>query len=163
MIDRMTKVKPRELLHAYWLELKFREEDEEWKHSPHVLELIVHHNKVSWWVRDMIMTTDDTSIQAKTLSLFINVAKYCHEIKCFEVLFSVVGGLLLDPLKGNRNLWKELNATDTAVWKVLRDLVAPKKNFSNYRDSLLAKNCRVPFIGCVLGDLGRCLFPFISY
>uniref|UniRef100_A0A9J2PF47 Ras-GEF domain-containing protein n=1 Tax=Ascaris lumbricoides TaxID=6252 RepID=A0A9J2PF47_ASCLU len=139
--DLFQKIEPAEML--WWAQ----EQDE--KKSPNLCAFTEHFNKVSYWVRTLVIQPSEQRLREKYLLKFVKIMKQLRSMGNYNSYLAILSALdsgpirRLDWTKGALEMLKEHSA-----------IMDSSHSFKNYR-TLLAESrppC-LPYIGLVLQDL----------
>ncbi|KAL9049133.1 MAG: hypothetical protein Q9162_007374 [Coniocarpon cinnabarinum] len=146
------KIKPHECLNKIW-QKKTPGAD---SHEPasNVKALILHSNRLTNLVAEMILHQSDLAKRANVVKHFIHVADKCLALNNFSTLTSIISALGTAPIHRLSRTWSKLGKNTAATLEKMRKLMASTKNFAPYRQALHAANppC-IPFFGVYLTDL----------
>jgi len=141
------KVKPQECLNKTW-----QKKVEESGISPaaNVKALIVHSNRLTNWVAQMILMQQDLRKRVIVVKHFITIADRCLAICNFSTLTSIISALATAPIDRLSRTWAAINSKTTAILEKLRKLMGNTKNFGEYREALhQATPPCIPFFGMI--------------
>ena len=146
------KIKPPECLNKIWQKKTVQTEGAE--PASNVKALILHSNRLTNLVAEMILAQNDLAKRANIVKHFINVADKCLALNNFSTLTSIISALGTAPIHRLNRTWSKLNKNTAATLEKMRKLMASTKNFAPYRQALHAANppC-IPFFGVYLTDL----------
>lgn len=122
--------------------------------ASNVKALILHSNRLTNLVAEMILAQNDLAKRANVVKHFILVADKCLSINNFSTLTSIISALGTAPIHRLSRTWSKLGKGTAATLEKMRKLMASIKNFASYRQALHAANppC-IPFFGVYLTDL----------
>ena len=122
-----------------------------------IRDVISANNKVSGWVSEAILVQEDLKKRAAWVKQFVAIADRCHALNNFSSMMAIYSGLNNASLNRLRRTWDAVNQRHLQMFENMKNLLAPTKNFSKYRETLRMLNppC-VPFLGVYLtGELGE--------
>ena len=139
------KVKPTECLNKTW---QRKVGPEECEPAPNVKAVILHSNRLTNWVAEMILTQSDVKKRVVVIKHFVSVADKCRAMNNFSTLTSIISALGTAPIHRLQRTWAQVNQRTMTVLEQLRKLMGSTKNFGEYRDTLHQANppC-IPFFG----------------
>lgn len=139
------KVKPTECLNKTWQKKVGPGECEP---APNVKTVILHSNRLTNWVAEMILTQSDVRKRVVVIKHFVTVADKCRAMNNFSTLTSIISALGTAPIHRLQRTWAQVNQKTMSVLEQLRKLMGSTKNFGEYRDTLHQANppC-IPFFG----------------
>lgn len=145
------KVRPQECLNKAWQRKPVAGEPDI---ASNVKALILHANRLTNWVAEMILAQADVKKRVAVIKHFVNVADRCLQMSNFSTLTSIISALSTAPIHRLHRTWKEVSKTTMAALEKMRRLMGSTKNFAEYREALHAANppC-IPFFGVYLTDL----------
>ena len=163
------KIKPHECLNKIWAQKKpapgtATSDPNNGLQSPtnganvepasNVKALILHSNRLTNFVAEMILHQNDLAKRAGVVKHFILVADKCLALNNFSTLTSIISALGTAPIHRLSRTWSKLGKGTAATLEKMRKLMASTKNFAPYRQALHAANppC-IPFFGVYLTDL----------
>ena len=122
--------------------------------ASNVKALILHSNRLTNLVAEMILNQNDLAKRAGVVKHFILVADKCLSLNNFSTLTSIISALGTAPIHRLSRTWSKLNKHTATTLEKMRKLMASTKNFAPYRSALHAANppC-IPFFGVYLTDL----------
>jgi len=157
------------------------------KLSPKVIKLIDHFNRLVFWISTKILTAGcnaDTNIenvpspsptppsaslphplmikkQAKAIRKFVKLGRRSLQLRNYNVVMAVLGGLNHGSISRLKAVWGSLPNKVKLQLNELDALMDSKQNYKNYRQSLAKdrEDCRlvpapiVPYLGLYLRDL----------
>ncbi len=91
-----------------------------WTDAPTILAYITHHNRASCWTAHEVLMRADMEERAKALRFFIDVAEHCRRMRNFDMLFALVGGLLITPVFRLKFTWLLLEREYQKRWTALK-------------------------------------------
>ncbi|KAF2762857.1 ras GEF [Pseudovirgaria hyperparasitica] len=146
------KVKPAECLNKIWHTKKT--DDGEPKTAVNVHALILHSNRLTNWVAQMILTQQDVKKRVVVIKHFVNVAEKCRTLNNFSTVTSILCALSTAPVHRLTRTWNAVNARTMTTLEGIKRLISSTKNFAEYRETLHKANppC-IPFFGVYLTDL----------
>uniref|UniRef100_A0A0N5APS1 Ras-GEF domain-containing protein n=1 Tax=Syphacia muris TaxID=451379 RepID=A0A0N5APS1_9BILA len=139
--DLFQKIEPPEML--WWAQ----EQDE--KKSPNLCAFTEHFNKVSYWVRTMVIRPKEQRIRDKYLLKYIKIMKQLRSMGNYNSYLAVLSALESGPIR--RLEWPK-NCVD--MLKEHSTVMDSTFSFKNYRNLLTESRppC-LPYLGLVLQDL----------
>ncbi|KAI9806795.1 MAG: hypothetical protein M1826_004638 [Phylliscum demangeonii] len=145
------RIKPTECLLKTWNDRSAKESPE--THA-NLRALILHSNRLTNWVAEMIVTQAEVKKRVLVIKHFIQVADRCRSMHNFSTLTAIISGLGASPISRLTRTWNQLKQSTKDTLESMRQLMDGKKNFSLYRDTLHAAvpPC-IPFFGGYLTDL----------
>ena len=145
------KIKPQECLNKIW-QKKVPTQDNE--PAANVKALILHSNRLTNWVAEMILAQGEPKKRANVIKHFVAVADKCQGTYNFSTLVSIISALGTAPIHRLTRTWSALNKNTANVLERMRKLMHSTKNFAQYRQALHAADppC-IPFFGVYLTDL----------
>lgn len=139
------KVKPTECLNKTWQKKVGPGECEP---APNVKAVILHSNRLTNWVAEMILTQSDVKKRVVVIKHFVSIADKCRALNNFSTLTSIISALGTAPIHRLQRTWTQVNQRTMTALESLRKLMGSTKNFGEYRDTLHQANppC-IPFFG----------------
>ncbi|VDP14436.1 unnamed protein product [Onchocerca flexuosa] len=119
------------------------------KKSPNLCRFTEHFNKVSYWVRTLVLTPNDQKTREKMMSKFIKIMKHLRIVGNYNSYLAILSALDSGPIR--RLDWSKQITDLLKEHSVVMD---SSHSFKNYR-TLLGESrppC-LPYIGLVLQDL----------
>ncbi|KAL3981386.1 RasGEF domain family protein [Acanthocheilonema viteae] len=119
------------------------------KKSPNLCRFTEHFNKVSYWVRTLVLTSSEQRIREKMMSKFVKIMKHLRIVGNYNSYLAILSALDSSPIR--RLDWSK-HITD--LLKEHSVVMDSSHSFKNYR-TLLGESrppC-LPYIGLVLQDL----------
>ncbi|KAM3727141.1 Rap guanine nucleotide exchange factor [Dirofilaria immitis] len=119
------------------------------KKSPNLCRFTEHFNKVSYWVRTLVLTPNDQKTREKMMSKFVKIMKHLRIVGNYNSYLAILSALDSGPIR--RLDWSK-HITD--LLKEHSVVMDSSHSFKNYR-TLLGESrppC-LPYIGLVLQDL----------
>ena len=146
------KIKPHECLNKIWQKKSSANDGAE--PASNVKALILHSNRLTNLVAEMILAQGELTKRAGVVKHFILVADKCLALNNFSTLTSIISALGTAPIHRLQRTWAKLGKSTAATLERMRKLMASTKNFTPYRQALHAANppC-IPFFGVYLTDL----------
>ena len=139
------RVKPTECLNKTWQKKVGPEECEP---APNVKAVILHSNRLTNWVAEMILTQSDVKKRVVVIKHFVSVADKCRLMNNFSTLTSIISALGTAPIHRLQRTWAQVNQRTMGVLEQLRKLISSDRNFGVYRDTLHhAQPPCIPFFG----------------
>jgi len=150
------KISPRELIDLSWAEKANTNNNNAVanKNSRHVVEFSARFNKVADWVVTEIVLAPNMHQRKDIIQRFLQVAKYCHELKNYNDLTAIISGLNSSPVLRLKKTWKHVDSK----YKNLKEVL---EGYSIANQKLIReihKKGNAPFIPCfglIFGDLIR--------
>ncbi|KAL6068111.1 hypothetical protein QOT17_008359 [Balamuthia mandrillaris] len=145
------RVKEREFLNLSW-------KDPNPNVAKNIKRIVERANRVSFWVATTIVTCRDLVARVSLLKRFLILAERCRELRNFNTLMVILGGLNLHPVSRLKRTWKMLPEKYLVLFARLEQLMENKQNYKNYREALKDTSeaeapGTVPYIGVYLRDL----------
>ncbi|KAH3660222.1 hypothetical protein OGAPHI_007427 [Ogataea philodendri] len=134
-----------------WLKLLF---DEQTKTGLRLITL--RFNLATNWIISEILLTKSVALRALTLSRFIHIANNCLQMQNYATVYQIVLALNSTIIKKLKSTWNAMDVGDLLLFKKLKDLCSPDRNFGNFRSELQqirASKGMVPFLALDLSDL----------
>ncbi|KAG7712265.1 hypothetical protein KL930_000710 [Ogataea haglerorum] len=134
-----------------WLRLLF---DEQSKTGLRLITL--RFNLATNWIISEILLCKSVALRALTLSRFIHVANNCLKMQNYSTVYQIVLALNSSIVKKLKSTWKTMDVGDLLLFKKLKDLCSPERNFANFRAELRqirASKGIIPFLALDLSDL----------
>ena len=145
------KVKPTECLNKTWGKKVAPGECEP---APNVKAVILHSNRLTNWVAEMILTQSDVKKRVVVIKHFVAVADKCRAMNNYSTLTSIISALGTAPIHRLQRTWAQVNQRTMSALEGLRKLMGSTKNFGEYRETLHhAQPPCIPFFGVYLTDL----------
>jgi len=128
--------------------------------APKLFQLTSLVNSVTLWVATEIVTTANLKMRLRVLQQFIEIAKCCAELKHYDGVLEIVGGLTHNSVDRLRTTWTAFKKDYPKSWERFQDLldiVDPNNNWANLRH--LTTECTasntpyVPYLGVWTKDL----------
>ncbi|XP_071947280.1 rap guanine nucleotide exchange factor 1-like isoform X2 [Antedon mediterranea] len=124
-----------------------REQSE--KLSPNLTIFTEHFNKVSYWVRSLILQESRASDREKLLYKFIKIMKYLRKLNNFNSYLAILSALDSAPVR--RLDWPRSYVEDLKEYSILIDSTS---SFRAYRAALAeAEPPCIPYLGLILQDI----------
>ncbi|XP_033121959.1 rap guanine nucleotide exchange factor 1-like isoform X2 [Anneissia japonica] len=124
-----------------------REQSE--KLSPNLTIFTEHFNKVSYWVRSLILQESKASDREKLLQKFIKIMKYLRKLNNFNSYLAILSALDSAPVR--RLDWPKSYVEDLKEYCILIDSTS---SFRAYRAALAeAEPPCIPYLGLILQDI----------
>ncbi|KAE8151354.1 ras guanine nucleotide exchange factor domain-containing protein [Aspergillus avenaceus] len=144
------RIKPAECLNQKWKKRMSNSPEP----STGVNAMILHSNRLSNWVAELVLAQDELKKRVNMIKLFVNAADVCRSLKNYATLMSIISGLGITPVYRLRMTWGLVKPEVRALLEDLKELMSSEKNFIKYRDMLRRTGppC-VPFLGIYLTDL----------
>ncbi|KAG7922710.1 hypothetical protein KL905_001931 [Ogataea polymorpha] len=134
-----------------WLRLLF---DEQSKTGLRMITL--RFNLATNWIISEILLCKSVALRALTLSRFIHIANNCLKMQNYSTLYQIVLALNSSIIKKLKGTWNAVDVGDLLLFKKLKDLCSPERNFANFRAELRqirASKGIIPFLALDLSDL----------
>ena len=113
--------------------------------TPHINDVIKHHNEIHLWALRTIVKLQDQEKQAQAICQFIAIADACRALNNFDTLASIISAMTNDQIQ---RAIDRINAIARARLAQLERLVSPIKGFIEFRRAIrLAKLPCIPFLG----------------
>ncbi|XP_048209103.1 ras guanyl-releasing protein 3 isoform X4 [Perognathus longimembris pacificus] len=111
-------------------------------------------NGISKWVQLMVLSKPTPQQRAEVIIKFINVAKKLLQLKNFNTLMAVVGGLSHSSISRLKETHSHLSSEVTKNWNEMTELVSSNGNYCNYRKAFAdCDGFKIPILGVHLKDL----------
>lgn len=137
----------RELLSKSW------KQENKLEIAPSVCALVDRFNKVSLWVVDTILFLRSAAQRLSVFQKFIEICRKLLELRNYNTLGGIVGGLSCRFLKRDKVLWKRMPKQLRQQYKDLTDLLSPEANYAAYRRHILeAGTVVLPYMPVHLHD-----------
>lgn len=119
-----------------------------------IRDVIKSNNRLSGWTSESILMQEDLKKRAAYVKQFVAIADRCYALNNFSSMMAIYSGLNNAALNRLRRTWDAVNQRHLALFENMKNILAPTKNFSKYRETLrkLQPPC-VPFLGVYLTDL----------
>lgn len=119
-----------------------------------IRDVIKANNRLSGWTSESILMQEDLKKRAAYVKQFVAIADRCYALNNFSSMMAIYSGLNNAALNRLRRTWDAVNQRHLALFENMKNILAPTKNFSKYRETLrkLQPPC-VPFLGVYLTDL----------
>ncbi|KAG7813871.1 hypothetical protein KL921_000145 [Ogataea angusta] len=134
-----------------WLRLLF---DEQSKTGLRLITL--RFNLATNWIISEILLCKSVALRALTLSRFIHVANNCLKMQNYSTVYQIVLALNSSIVKKLKSTWNTMDVGDLLLFKKLKDLCSPERNFAHFRAELRqirASKGIIPFLALDLSDL----------
>jgi len=123
-----------------------------------IKKMVQRANNVSFWVGSMVLSCVDIRNRVAILKRFIIIAQRCRNIRNFNSLMEILGGLNLHPVSRLKNTWGMLPTKYKTIFKKLSKTMSVSQNYTKYRVILnepKEEECygTLPYIGVYLRDL----------
>lgn len=148
-----SQIKPEELV-----DKRFAKSKRNLGLSPHVVELVTRSNYLSAFVGETVLGNKNVSVKTRKniIRSWIRIANHCYELGNLNSLVTIVSTLRSSSIVRLRKVWDLISPKKMAIIDKLSRLVAPDRNFAEYRAELRKRerqgNC-IPYLGLYLGDL----------
>ena len=117
--------------------------------SPNLAEFIDHFNKMSFWVRTLILKEQKQQEREKLFKKFLKIMKHCKRLNNFSSYLAILSALDCSPL---RRL--EFPKPLTDILQEFCLLIDSDAAFKAYRQALSeAKPPCIPYLGLILQDI----------
>jgi len=117
--------------------------------SPNLAEFIDHFNKMSFWVRTLILKEPKQQEREKLFKKFLKIMKHCKRLNNFSSYLAILSALDCSPL---RRL--EFPKPLTDILQEFCLLIDSDAAFKAYRQALSeAKPPCIPYLGLILQDI----------
>lgn len=148
------KIKPHECLNKIWQKRPPAENGVQAEPAANVKALILHSNRLTNFVAEMILNVPDLTKRANIVKHFIAVADKCLALNNFSTLTAIISALGTSPIHRLARTWNKIGKSTAATLEKMRKLMHSTKNFAPYRQALHQSNppC-IPFFGVYLTDL----------
>ncbi|XP_037384144.1 ras guanyl-releasing protein 3 [Talpa occidentalis] len=124
------------------------------ENNPTLERSIALFNGISKWVQLMVLSKPTPQQRAEVITKFINVAKKLLQLKNFNTLMAVVGGLSHSSISRLKETHSHLSSEVTKNWNEMTDLVSSNGNYCNYRKAFAdCDGFKIPILGVHLKDL----------
>ncbi|KAI9793896.1 MAG: hypothetical protein M1816_007148 [Peltula sp. TS41687] len=145
------KIKPTECLNKTWQKKPTPDDPEP---AVNVRALILHSNRMTNWVADMILTQSEVKKRAMVTRHFIAVAEKCRSLHNYSTLTSIMSALGTSAIDRLKRTWDQIPPKSKNLLESMRELMSGQRNYSVYREALAnsVPPC-VPFFGTYLTDL----------
>uniref|UniRef100_A0A3P9JED4 RAS guanyl releasing protein 2 n=1 Tax=Oryzias latipes TaxID=8090 RepID=A0A3P9JED4_ORYLA len=122
--------------------------------NPILERFITLFNSVSQWIQLMVLSKPTAPQRAAVISHFIRVAQKLLQLKNFNTLMAVVGGLSNSSISRLKETQAHISAETNKVFNSLTELVTSCGNYSHYRKRFSeCSGFRFPILGVHLKDL----------
>ncbi|XP_036787509.2 ras guanyl-releasing protein 3 isoform X1 [Manis pentadactyla] len=124
------------------------------ENNPTLERSIALFNGISKWVQLMVLSKPTPQQRAEVITKFINVAKKLLQLKNFNTLMAVVGGLSHSSISRLKETHSHLSSEVTKNWNEMMELVSSNGNYCNYRKAFAdCDGFKIPILGVHLKDL----------
>ncbi|OBS72176.1 hypothetical protein A6R68_13245, partial [Neotoma lepida] len=124
------------------------------ENNPTLERSIALFNGVSKWVQLMVLSKPSPQQRAEVITKFINVAQKLLQLKNFNTLMAVVGGLSHSSISRLKETHSHLSSEVTKNWNEMTELVSSNGNYCNYRKAFAdCDGFKIPILGVHLKDL----------
>ncbi|KRY75744.1 Ras guanyl-releasing protein 3, partial [Trichinella pseudospiralis] len=121
---------------------------------PDLQKSIASFNSISQWVQCMVLSKPLPRERAEVVTKFVNVAKHLKELKNFNTLMAVIGGLTHSSLARLCRTMACVPHETRLELSGFSNLLSSASNFSVYRKVLhMSHGFRIPIIGVHMKDL----------
>ncbi|RKP26184.1 ras guanine nucleotide exchange factor domain-containing protein, partial [Syncephalis pseudoplumigaleata] len=122
---------------------------------PRVQASIDLFNYVTRLVEHSLLSLDEPAARASMLHRWSKVAKALRDLRSYQMLLAVVGGLQTPPIRRLKRTWTQVPKRDLQRVQRLQRLVSPDNNYSRYRELLgkaTSSGWHVPCVSVFLLD-----------
>ncbi|KAK2506789.1 hypothetical protein MC885_017069 [Smutsia gigantea] len=124
------------------------------ENNPTLERSIALFNGISKWVQLMVLSKPTPQQRAEVITKFINVAKKLLQLKNFNTLMAVVGGLSHSSISRLKETHSHLSSEVSKNWNEMTELVSSNGNYCNYRKAFAdCDGFKIPILGVHLKDL----------
>lgn len=124
------------------------------ENNPTLERSIALFNGISKWVQLMVLSKPSAQQRAEVITKFINVAQKLLQLKNFNTLMAVVGGLSHSSISRLKDTHSHLSSEVTKNWNEMTELVSSNGNYCNYRKAFAdCDGFKIPILGVHLKDL----------
>ncbi|EHB03989.1 Ras guanyl-releasing protein 3 [Heterocephalus glaber] len=124
------------------------------ENNPTLERSIALFNGISKWVQLMVLSKPTPQQRAEVITKFINVAKKLLQLKNFNTLMAVVGGLSHSSISRLKETHSHLSSEVTKNWNEMTELVSSNGNYCSYRKAFAdCDGFKIPILGVHLKDL----------
>ncbi|XP_030879374.1 ras guanyl-releasing protein 3 isoform X3 [Leptonychotes weddellii] len=124
------------------------------ENNPTLERSIALFNGISKWVQLMVLSKPTPQQRAEVITKFINVAKKLLQLKNFNTLMAVVGGLSHSSISRLKETHSHLSSEVTKNWHEMTELVSSSGNYCCYRRAFAdCEGFKIPILGVHLKDL----------
>ncbi|KAB1266944.1 Ras guanyl-releasing protein 3 [Camelus dromedarius] len=124
------------------------------ENNPTLERSIALFNGISKWVQLMVLSKPTPQQRAQVITKFINVAKKLLQLKNFNTLMAVVGGLSHSSISRLKETHSHLSSEVSKNWNEMMELVSSNGNYCNYRKAFAdCDGFKIPILGVHLKDL----------
>ncbi|KAL6067522.1 hypothetical protein STEG23_018226 [Scotinomys teguina] len=124
------------------------------ENNPTLERSIALFNGVSKWVQLMVLSKPSPQQRAEVITKFINVAQKLLQLKNFNTLMAVVGGLSHSSISRLKETHSHLSSEVTKNWNEMTELVSSNGNYCHYRKAFAdCDGFKIPILGVHLKDL----------
>lgn len=122
--------------------------------APHIVAISERFNKVNDWIQMTILKEKDLKTRQLLIQKFIQIAKYCFEMKNYVTLNQITSALNSASVHRLRKTWEPLKPEDIKVYEN-GSLLFQKPPYNELRQEMKshADQPTVPFIGIYLTEL----------
>lgn len=119
-----------------------------------LLALINWVNQLGFWLGHEICLNYDIKSRTKTLARFIEIAKECVDLGCYNTVFALVTGLSASSILRLKKTWEGLPKKLLVTFTELENICSPQFNYRTYRTlEAKAKPPFIPFFGMHMRDI----------
>lgn len=124
------------------------------ENNPTLERSIALFNGISKWVQLMVLSKPSPQQRAEVITKFINVAQKLLQLKNFNTLMAVVGGLSHSSISRLKETHSHLSSEVSKNWNEMTELVSSNGNYCNYRKAFAdCDGFKIPILGVHLKDL----------
>eukprot|EP00118_Oscarella_pearsei_P029099 m.3656 g.3656 ORF g.3656 m.3656 type:complete len:760 (+) comp9669_c0_seq1:190-2469(+) len=128
--------------------------------APNIIAMVEWFNRLALMVATQILSEESSSLRARVMSRFIQIAHKLWAFKNFNSLKAILAGLQCTPIFRLKRTWKEVSSKKRKIFRELTSVMSEKENYEDYRRRLNRsfKNppC-IPFLGIFLTDVCQIL------
>ncbi|XP_067901452.1 ras guanyl-releasing protein 3 isoform X2 [Heterodontus francisci] len=122
--------------------------------NPTLERSIALFNGISQWLQLMVLSKQTPVQRAEVITKFINVAQNLLQLRNFNTLMAVVGGLSHSAISRLKETCSHLAPEVTKDWNEMTELVSSNGNYCNYRKAFAeCEGFKIPILGVHLKDL----------
>ena len=104
--------------------------------SPNICEIINRFNKLSFWVKEEILSYDKSKHRAKIIQKFIHICSSLKKLGNFDDLFSILSSLNSYIINKLEKTWKKISKKDLALFNDLIKIINFGDNLKNLKDEI---------------------------
>jgi hypothetical protein len=123
--------------------------------NPRIQASIDFFNYVTRLVEHSILSLDEAAARGAVLHRWIKIAKALRDLRSYQMLLAVVGGLRTPPIRRLKRTWAQAAKRDMSRLDRLQQLVSPDNNYERYRELISkagADTCLIPCLSVFLFD-----------